>query len=143
MLKQFSLQIFLPLLENNPDILKKLKGISGDLEKENLGLSKDNRELLIDNVNVVFHSGANTDFDVHLKYNIIPNFLGTRRVMELSQQLKNLKALVHVSSAYVNSSKLETEEVLYRASEDADEIMEQMETFKDKALDKLTKLYVE
>ena len=130
----------MPLLENDPDILQKLKAISGDLEKENLDLSKENRQILIDQVNVVFHSAANTDNEAHLKNNIVPNLLGTRRVMELSQQFKDLKALVHVSSAYANSSKLESEEVLYSAAEDTDEIIQQLETFKDKALDKLTKL---
>lgn len=130
----------MPLLETDPNILKKLKVISGDLEKENLDLSEENRQLLIDQVNVVLHSAANIDSQAHLKSNIIPNSLGTRRVMELSQKFKDLKALVHVSSAYANSSKLEAEEVLYPGSEDVDEIIRQLETFKDKALDKLTTL---
>ena len=95
---------------------------------------------MIEQVNVVFHSAANIDSEVHLKNNIITNLLGTRRVMELSQQFKNLKALVHVSTAYANSSKLEAEEILYSGAENADEIIEQLETFRDKALDNLTTL---
>jgi len=37
--------------------------------------------------------------------------IGTRRITELARQCANLQVLVHVSSTYVNSYRLEAEEV--------------------------------
>ena len=124
--------------QTTDDIFKKLKAVAGDVGEENLGLSKEDRQILIDNVNVVFHSAATLDFQASLKPTVIINLLGTRRVMELSSQIKNIKAMVHVSSAYVNSFLLETEEILYPAPEDAEKVIELAQTLSDKALEELT-----
>lgn len=49
-----------------------------------------------------------------------------------------LQALVHVSSAYVNSFKLETEEILYPAPDDAEKVIGFANTLSEDALDELT-----
>lgn len=94
--------------------------------------------MLIDNVNVVFHSAATLDFEATLKPTVEINLLGTRRVMQLCQQIKNLKSVVHVSSAYVNSFLLDTKEILYPAPDDAEKIIDLAKSLTDAALDEMT-----
>lgn len=133
------MQIFERLIEEKSNaVFSKLKAVTGDVGLEDLGLNSPDRQKLIDNVNVVIHSAATLDFQQPLRPTVNINLLGTRRVMELSQQIRNLASVVHVSSAYVNSFLLETEEILYPPPADAEQIIELVNTSTDEALDKLT-----
>lgn len=132
--------VFSVLLEQtSADIFNKLVAVAGDVGEENLGLSPADRQLLANNVNVVIHSAATLDFQAALKPTVFINLLGTRRVMQLCQEMKNLTAMVHISSAYVNAFLLETEEKLYPAPEDAEKVIELAQNKDDKELDAITK----
>lgn len=89
--------------ENKTELFKKLIAISGDVGEDNLGLSSEDRLKLIENVQIVVHSAATLDFEANLKNTVQTNLLGTRRIVQLCKEIRDLKALVHVSSAYVNS----------------------------------------
>lgn len=108
--------------------------INGDVGEENLGISAVDRQTLIENVNVVIHSAATLDFHESLRPTVNINLLGTRRVMELSSQIRNLKSMVHVSSAYVNSYLVECEEILYPPPENAEKVIDLTSTLSDEAL---------
>jgi fatty acyl-CoA reductase len=45
----------------------KISAVVGDITIPELGLSSDDRQLLIDNVSIVFHSAASVKFDDPLK----------------------------------------------------------------------------
>lgn len=131
--------VFSVLLEQaSTDIFKKLVAVAGDVGEENLGLSQADRQMLANNVNVVIHSAATLDFQASLKPTVFINLLGTRRVMELCQQMKNIVAMVHISSAYVNAFLLETEEKLYPAPDDAERVIELARSKDEKELNDLT-----
>ncbi|XP_070493146.1 putative fatty acyl-CoA reductase CG8306 [Chironomus tepperi] len=131
--------VFSKLLEEkSPDVFQKLIAVSGDVGEENLGLSASDRELLVNNVNIVIHSAATLDFQAALRPTVMINLLGTRQVMELCKQVKNLNSMVHISSAYVNSFLLETEEKLYPQPEDADKVIEIVKSKNDAELDLMT-----
>lgn len=51
----------------NPDFRNKLEAIEGDLMLPSMGISKEDEEKLIDNVNIVFHSAATVRFDEPIK----------------------------------------------------------------------------
>lgn len=128
-------EVFEKLLETaNADIFRKLIPIQGDVSEPNLGISPADRNMLIDQINVIIHSAATLDFHESLKPTVTTNLLGTRRVMELSKQVKNLAAMVHVSSAYVNSFLLETDEILYPAPDDADKVIDLATSLSEDAL---------
>lgn len=121
------------------DIFQKLVAVSGDVGEENLGMSPADRRLLTENVDIVFHSAATLDFEAALKPTVAINLLGTRRVVQLCKDTVHLKALVHVSSAYVNSNqKGEVEEVIYPAPENAEKVIDLTASLSDEALRDLT-----
>ncbi|XP_055380230.1 putative fatty acyl-CoA reductase CG8306 [Condylostylus longicornis] len=122
------------LESNSTDVFKKLVPIRGDVGSDDLGISSTDIEILADNVNIVFHSAATLDFFQSLKETTNINLLGTRRVMKLCKQMKNLLAVVHVSSAYVNSFLLETKEILYPRPDDPEKIISLSQSLKDEAL---------
>lgn len=55
----------------NKDFSKKLIAVQGDLTEPNLGLSENDRSIMIENVNIVFHSAATVKFDEPLKYDLL------------------------------------------------------------------------
>ncbi|XP_053621972.1 putative fatty acyl-CoA reductase CG8306 [Plodia interpunctella] len=129
--------VFEKLIESRTtDVFKKLVPISGDVGEENLGLSTQDRQTLVDNVNVVVHSAATLDFQENLRPTVKVNLLGTRQVMELCRQIKDLKVMVHVSSAYVNSYLKEAHEKVYETPEDAEKVIAMINSMSDEELDK-------
>lgn len=131
--------VFSVLLEHSSsDVFKKLVPIAGDVGEENLGLSPEDRQVLANNVNIVIHSAATLDFQASLKPTVLINLLGTRRVMELCQEMKHITSMVHISSAYVNSFLLETEEKLYPEPENAEMVIQLVKDKSEEDLDKLT-----
>ncbi|XP_054264570.1 fatty acyl-CoA reductase wat-like isoform X1 [Macrosteles quadrilineatus] len=103
-----------------PDYASRLTAVEGDIGTPNLGLSPEDHHLLCDVVNIVFHSAADVRFIEPLKAAVSSNVLGSRRVLELAKEMKNLWAYVHVSTAYstcvrrVVEEKVPTMNVYYK-----------------------------
>ncbi|KAF6208260.1 hypothetical protein GE061_016713, partial [Apolygus lucorum] len=131
--------VFIELVKSKgADVFSKLVIVGGDVGEENLGLSSADRQTLVDNVHVVFHSAATLDFEANLSSTVRINLQGTQRVVELCKQIKDLKALLHVSSAYVNSHLLEPEEKIYTVHKTAAEAIQLVQTGTDAEIDEKT-----
>jgi len=74
-----------------PDFVTKIKIIEGDLEQPSLGLSSDDREWLIENVNFVFHCAATIKFNETLHTATKINIQGTDNILDLATTMRNLK----------------------------------------------------
>lgn len=122
------------LEEQSADIFKKLFPVQGDVSLDELGISIADRQMLINDVNVIIHSAATLDFHDPLRETVNTNLLGTRRVTQLAKEVRNLDAFVHISSAYVNSYLVECNELLYPAPANADKIIEMVTKESDEVL---------
>ncbi|XP_034234854.1 putative fatty acyl-CoA reductase CG5065 isoform X2 [Thrips palmi] len=114
--------IFDELRRSRPDALRKVVAIPGDMTMVDLGISTTDRELLVEEVSVVFHSAATVKFDEAIKLSIEMNMLGTKRMLKLARQMKKLEAFVHVSTAYCNCDRSEVEEKVYPAPTDPEKL---------------------
>ncbi|EFA75040.1 hypothetical protein PPL_11725 [Heterostelium album PN500] len=79
--------------------------ISGDLQKDQMGLSADDLKTVCERVNIILHCAASIDFRERLDKAIESNLYGTLHAFEVAKRLKNLIAFVHCSTAYVNSNR--------------------------------------
>ena len=70
---------------------RKVVAIAGDVTMTNLGLSGANRQLLADRVSIVFHTAATIRFDAPLKQAVIVNTRGTKYMLDLAKEIKNLE----------------------------------------------------
>lgn len=95
------------------DKFDKIESINGDITSPDLGLSKENRQRLINEVNVVFHSAASINFTGILDKFIEQNINGVISIMNLCQDCKNIESIVHVSTAYANCHLQEIKEKVY------------------------------
>uniref|UniRef100_A0A2S2Q417 Fatty acyl-CoA reductase n=1 Tax=Sipha flava TaxID=143950 RepID=A0A2S2Q417_9HEMI len=109
-------------------LINKIKPVCGDISEEKLGLSDEDYKMLCENVNIVVHCAATLDFETDLKTAVIINLMGTKRIVELCKQIKNLQCLLHVSSAYVNSNKKYAMEKIYDAPANYNDIINYVQT---------------
>ena len=61
--------------------LSKIIPISGDLTIEHLGISPEQRQLIINNVDVIINSAASVNFDDPLQEAIKINYFGAERIL--------------------------------------------------------------
>lgn len=84
-------QIFDWVRKNQPESLKKLVPINGDVTQSELGINVMDQKTLVDNVSIVFHSAATVKFDEALKLSVAMNLLGTKRLVQLSYKMTKLE----------------------------------------------------
>ncbi|XP_025191043.1 putative fatty acyl-CoA reductase CG5065 [Melanaphis sacchari] len=94
---------------------KKIIPVLGDMSEINLGISDDDYDMLVRNVSIVFHVAATVRFDEPLQEAIIKNVRGTREVVKLSGQMKNLIVFLHVSTTYCNCNRVYVDEKVYES----------------------------
>lgn len=109
------LRVFDRLHRENPKIFEKLQVIPGDILVENLGISVEDRKLIQAECQIIFHCAACVRFDMFLRDAINMNTVGTKRVLELAEGVKDLEAFVHVSTSYCRCEIDLLEEKLYPA----------------------------
>lgn len=75
--------------------------VTGDFTLPGLGLKEKTRIPLENEVQMIFHSGAEIGFQKNWEELDSVNREGTENVMEFAKSLKNLERFVHISTAYV------------------------------------------
>ncbi|XP_055629552.1 fatty acyl-CoA reductase wat-like isoform X1 [Toxorhynchites rutilus septentrionalis] len=109
--------LFDVLRKTRPEDLRKIIPISGDCSVLKLDLDETSLKRL-ENVQFVFHAAASVRFDDPLAKAILLNTRGTREVCRWAETLKNLKAIVHISTTFCNPEIFDVEERIYPAKMD-------------------------
>lgn len=104
----------------------------------NLGLNDIDKDLLIDKVNIVIHSAATVKFDEKLDVAVTLNTLGTKRILDLCMEMKDLKSFVHISTAFSNSDKNEVDELVYKPAYDPYDIINCVEVLPPEGIELLS-----
>lgn len=112
--------MFDKLKETNPGNLDKIIPINGDMSKPELGnfyeyywmtssmiwmfigLSREDRRLLIEQVHLFYNAAASVKFDDYLKYAIFSNLRSAREAATLALEMKKIEIFMHVSTTYCN-----------------------------------------
>ncbi|CAH0602038.1 unnamed protein product [Chrysodeixis includens] len=139
----YSTPCFERLQKERPGVFEsKVFIVSGDVLTPGLGLSQEDRALLVNRVNIIFHVAASVRFDDTLKFAAQMNLRGTMEIIELAKEVRELSALVHVSTSYANTNRDPIEEVLYPPLADWRETLEVCENADEHSLRVLTPKYL-
>ncbi|XP_026281355.1 putative fatty acyl-CoA reductase CG5065 isoform X2 [Frankliniella occidentalis] len=104
--------------------LDRVQPVAGDVSLPGLGLSAEDRADLLQDARVVFHAAATINFNAALATAVNINVLGSRRVLQLCQEMRALRAMVYVSTAYCNCTLQDTvRERVYPSGHDPDSII--------------------
>lgn len=109
----YILQIFDGVRAQNPTIFDKIHLVEGDVTLPDLGLLQKDRDMLIENVNIVFHVAATINFHQPLDMIVNANVKGTANIIKLCKELKHVISVVYVSTAYSNPNLSDIEEKVY------------------------------
>ncbi|CAN7993771.1 unnamed protein product, partial [Ixodes pacificus] len=111
------------LRQECPSSLNKLVVVDGDLTEKKLGLEFRDYERLASDVSMVFHSAADVRFNQSLRNAVKINLEGTKNILALCNHIKKMKAVVHVSTAFVHSDLDALEERVYPPTVKPDDII--------------------
>ncbi|PSN51360.1 hypothetical protein C0J52_07924 [Blattella germanica] len=134
----FNDPLFDCLKEKSPKFRHKVIAVNGDCSAPGLGLSPSDRKRLAEDVNIVFHGAATVRFDEKMRLAVGINVLGTRNILDLAREISQLKALIHVSTAYCNCHLKEIEEQFYNYPITYKKLLSIMDNVNDKMLDNIT-----
>ncbi|RZC41950.1 NAD binding 4, Sterile and/or Epimerase domain containing protein [Asbolus verrucosus] len=119
----FDNMLFDLLKEQQPNAIKKCKPICGDVTQNDLGISPEDRKILQNEVDFIYHSAASTRFDSTVKVAAKMNTRGTKYMLDLAHECKKLKVFVHVSTAYAYPHEKILYEKTYPPPADPSEVL--------------------
>ncbi|VVC44765.1 Male sterility, NAD-binding,NAD(P)-binding domain,Fatty acyl-CoA reductase, C-terminal [Cinara cedri] len=132
------LTVFDRLRTEFPERLKKIVAMEGDLGQPNLGLSAENREILINEVSVVFNGAASLRLEAGMKDAIKYNTTGTKYVLDLAVEMKHLVSFVHLSTAFCHCEYETLDETTYPSPASPQDVMRTVEWMDDYTLEMIT-----
>ncbi|CAH0702219.1 unnamed protein product [Spodoptera exigua] len=124
-------QLFTRLKKTDPESFKKLVPISGDIRLPKLGLKPEDEQTLIDNVSVVYHGAATVKFTEPLAIAMNTNFESTKKLLELSQRMKNIEVFLYISTAFTHTQKKVLVETVYPPPAKVEDIYKFIEEYGD------------
>lgn len=129
--------VFQHLPKYDPNFLNRIEIVTGDLSQRRLGIENDAIwDELKENIEIVIHAAADVRFNEPL-YNLIwCNLVGTRDLLELSRQMRNLQVFVYMSTAFSNTkenSNLNMEEKFYEPPMNADVLIDYVQKYRSEA----------
>ena len=105
-------------------VKEKIVPIEGDINKDLLALRPEDRELLMQELDVIINCAASVDFNEQITSAININYNGCMRMLDLAHGCRRLQIFTHVSTCYVNCEKKGfIKEQIYDIKEDSQEVI--------------------
>ncbi|KRT82453.1 dehydrogenase, partial [Oryctes borbonicus] len=134
------------------DSVRQLKGdqifdkctvVSGDITKDNLDISKEDREILKKEIEYVIHGAATVRFDEVLKRALLINTKGVFSMIQLAKEMENLKLFCHISTSFCHPDQKVLREEFYRSKYHVEKLISLPDLLEDDAIDALSKSLME
>ena len=113
----------------DPSKLELITPVAGDISLPDLGISLKDRQMLIQETNIIIHSAATVKFDEPLHVAMEINVLGTQYVLKLCSQVSKLESFVYVSTAFTSSHLKRLEEMPLPPTADPYEVVQLMKEY--------------
>ncbi|XP_055606767.1 putative fatty acyl-CoA reductase CG5065 [Uranotaenia lowii] len=120
-------------------LLAKCVVIGGDVMEPDLAISNADRQLVIENVSIIYHCAATIRFDEALKKAVLLNTRGTKCMVELAKQCKKLEMFGYVSTSYCHLNVKFLEEKPYPPPADPHKVIKAIEWLEDDVVDGMTR----
>ncbi|XP_012288352.1 fatty acyl-CoA reductase wat [Orussus abietinus] len=129
------------LKKEQPRFVERVVMVEGDVGEKSLGLSDDNLKALLD-IDIVFHSAATVNFHDTMRRSVNVNIRGTKQLLLFARNMINLKAFVHVSTAFSQCATIDIEEKFYKPPLDSDKLMELVDILDDDMLSRMAPILI-
>lgn len=112
--------------------------VNGDVSLPGLGLSPEDRNMLCEKIDIVYHGAATVRFDELLKKAVLLNTRGTKQMLDLAKEMKHLKLFAHISTAYCHLEEKILGEKPYPPPADPHKIIKCVEWMDDEVVEAMT-----
>lgn len=92
-------------VRDQQQLLAKVCAVPGDITLPRLGLSSSTTRQLQGELHIVLHTAADIRLECDIHSALTSNYCGTKAVLELATGCRQLRALVHTSSCFVNMNQ--------------------------------------
>ncbi|XP_054002362.1 fatty acyl-CoA reductase wat-like [Hylaeus anthracinus] len=140
--ENFAENVYDKLKSEQPNFLDKVVMLEGDAAQEDFGLSKESKEILM-NTNIIFHAAATVRFDEKFRMAMNINVKSTKYMLQFAKQLSNLKAFVHISTAFSHCISKSIDEVYYDVPIDGDKLLKLLDILNDDILQQITPILLD
>ncbi|CAH1721740.1 fatty acyl-CoA reductase wat-like [Aphis gossypii] len=135
----FNDPVFELMKKQQPNYLEKISAVIGDCCLPNLGIDEQTMNILKNEVNIVLHSAATVRFDEQLRKAVNINIIALQDMLKMSQEMSNLKAFVHISTAYSNcAGRKVVDEVFYKPPISGDNLFQFVNSLDDDYIERVT-----
>ncbi|KAF2895082.1 hypothetical protein ILUMI_11094 [Ignelater luminosus] len=131
------------LKREKSEAMAKLFVIEGDCYLPDLGLNEQDKQLIISEVNYIFHAAATLRFNEKLRVAAYTNARGTRDILKLAKKITNLRSFVYVSTAYSFCPRKIIDEEFYEPHITGDKLLTLVETLNDDVLEKIAPILID
>lgn len=104
-----------------------------------LGMTESARRAVCERVTIVYHLAATLKLEATLKDAIEMNLNGTRRVIDLCNELQQLRQMLHLSTAFCNCDQTVMEERVYEAHHRPEDVLQVAGWMDDRIMAGVTK----
>lgn len=136
------LPLFQRIVSEKPEVLQKLVPVYGDIRMVNLGLSADDMERVVKETSIVFHLAATVNFEAPLKSAVEMNVRGVQYVIKLAKEMRNLKAMLHLSTTFCCCDQKVLREEVYDWDIDPVELIKCTEWMNEETMNLMRKTLV-
>ncbi|KAK9736608.1 Male sterility protein [Popillia japonica] len=134
----FDQPLFEVLKASNPNFMRKIIVVPGDLLKPQLGISDHDVRILKNTINIVYHCAASLRMNATLKENVNCNVTTVMQLLELCREMRHLKSVVIVSTTYSHSPYPLIPEAINKSDFQPDLILKMCDEMDDKTLREIT-----
>ncbi|XP_031825904.1 putative fatty acyl-CoA reductase CG5065 [Nomia melanderi] len=120
------------------ELRKSVTVVNGDVSMLGMGLSPEDRKMLCEKIDIVYHGAATVRFDELLKKAVLLNTRGTKQMLELAKEMKHLKLFAHISTAYCHLEEKILREKSYPPPADPHKIIKCIEWMDDEVVEAMT-----
>ncbi|KAH0620869.1 hypothetical protein JD844_021726 [Phrynosoma platyrhinos] len=131
-------KLFDRLRDEQPEFKEKIIAVASDLTELEMALSEEDKENLINCINIIFHCAATIRFNEILRDAVQLNVIATQQLLFLAQKMKNLDVFIHVSTAYAYCNQKHIEEVVYPPPVDPKKLIDSLEWMDDSLVNDIT-----
>jgi alcohol-forming fatty acyl-CoA reductase len=125
--------MFQRIMNEKSYVMQKIVPVYGDITLPGLGLNEKHLGIVLE-CNLVFHAAASLKLEATLRPNIMMNLTGTKHVIDLAKQMKNLVLMVHFSTAFCCCDEEVLDEKVIDWKDKPEDLMRCAEWMDDKAM---------
>ncbi|CRL06955.1 CLUMA_CG019944, isoform A [Clunio marinus] len=130
--------LFEEMDKHDKNFRNKLRIITADMEIDGLGISNDDLHYIQMNVEVIIHGAATVRFDEQLRKAVAINIRGTKNMLDIATEARNLQSFVHISTAYSQCPRPDIKEIFYESPIDYRLALSLLQNFDDDLVNTVT-----